>query len=109
MAALLGIRAQIQHLKAYTSTDALANICIDLRFKYVTRGSSSYVEWLDSKENPKGVGWLLSCCFSSCYNLLKTGVCQQLTVRHLLCYCTVLIQFLTSFIQEGFICSIDIQ
>lgn len=53
----LGIRAQIQHLKAYASTGALVNPCIDPRFKYVTRGAAPYVEWLGSKENPKGVGW----------------------------------------------------
>ena len=53
----LGIRAQIQHLKAYASTAALVNDCIDPRFQYVTRGAAPYVEWLGSKENPKGVGW----------------------------------------------------
>ena len=53
----LGIRAQIQHLKAYASTAALVNACIDPRFQYVTRGAAPYVEWLGSKENPKGVGW----------------------------------------------------
>ena len=40
----LGIRAQVQHLKAYASTDALKNACIDPRFKYVTRGCAEYVE-----------------------------------------------------------------
>ena len=53
----LGIRAQVQHLKAYASTDALANACVDPRFSYVTRGSAPYVEWLGAQENPKGVGW----------------------------------------------------
>ena len=53
----LGIRAQVQHLKAYASTDALKNACIDLRFKYVTRGCAEYVEWLGQKENPHGKGW----------------------------------------------------
>ena len=48
----LGIRAQVQHLKAYASTDALKNTCIDPRFKYVTRGCAEYVEWLGQKENP---------------------------------------------------------
>ena len=36
-----GIRAQIQHLKAYGSTAALNNECVDPRFKYVTRGSAA--------------------------------------------------------------------
>lgn len=53
----LGIRAQIQHLKAYCSTAALKNECVDPRFKYVTRGSAEYVEWLGQKENPQGLGW----------------------------------------------------
>lgn len=53
----LGIRCQIQHLKAYASTDALKNENIDPRFKYVTRGSAPYVEWLGIQENPKGLGW----------------------------------------------------
>lgn len=53
----LGIRAQIQHLKAYASTEALNGECIDPRFKYVTRGSAPYVEWLGMQENPQGKGW----------------------------------------------------
>ena len=53
----LGIRAQVQHLKAYASTDALKNACIDLRFKYVTRGCAEYAEWLGQKENSDGKGW----------------------------------------------------
>ena len=53
----LGIRAQVQHLKAYAYTDALKNACIDPRFKYVTRGCAEYVEWLGQKENPDGKGW----------------------------------------------------
>ena len=53
----LGIRAQVQHLKAYASTDALKNACIDPRFKYVTRSCAEYVEWLGQKENPAGKGW----------------------------------------------------
>ena len=53
----LGIRAQVQHLKAYASKDVLKNDCIDPRFKYVTRGCAEYVEWLGQKENPSGKGW----------------------------------------------------
>ena len=53
----LGIRAQVQHLKAYASTEVLKNACIDPRFKYVTRGCAEYVEWLGQKENPNGKGW----------------------------------------------------
>lgn len=52
-----GIRAQIQHLKAYANGEPLVNACIDPRFKYVTRGSACYVEWLGIRENPDGKGW----------------------------------------------------
>lgn len=53
----LGIRAQIQHLKAYANSEALVGDCVDPRFKYVSRGSAPYVEWLGQQENPKGKGW----------------------------------------------------
>ena len=53
----LGIRAQIQHLKAYANDEPLAGDCVDPRFKYVSRGSAPYVEWLGQQENPKGKGW----------------------------------------------------
>ncbi|WP_298030975.1 N-acetylmuramoyl-L-alanine amidase [uncultured Dysosmobacter sp.] len=53
----LGIRAQVQHLKAYASAEALANERVDPRFRYVTRGCAPYVEWLGQKENPQGKGW----------------------------------------------------
>jgi N-acetylmuramoyl-L-alanine amidase len=41
---LTGIRAQIQHLKAYASTEALNNTCVDPRFSLVTRGCAPRVE-----------------------------------------------------------------
>ena len=53
----LGIRVQIQHLKAYASTDRLVNERIDPRFRYVKRGCAPYAEWLGQKENPQGKGW----------------------------------------------------
>lgn len=53
----LGIRAQIQHLKAYANTSNLKNKCVDPRFKYVERGCAKYVEWLGIQENPKRKGW----------------------------------------------------
>ena len=53
----MGIRAQIQHLKAYANKDSLKNTCVDPRFNLVTRGSAQYVEWLGKKENPNGYGW----------------------------------------------------
>lgn len=56
----IGIRAQIQHLKAYANSDALVGECVDPRFKYVVRGVAPYVEWLGMKENPQGRGWASS-------------------------------------------------
>ena len=53
----LGIRAQIQHLKAYANYDALNNGCVDPRFTYVSRGTAPYVEWLGIPDNPYGKGW----------------------------------------------------
>lgn len=55
--AQLGIRAQVQHLKAYACTEELVNGNVDPRFKYVARGSAPYVEWLGIQENPQGKGW----------------------------------------------------
>lgn len=52
-----GVRAQIQHLKAYASADALVNACVDPRFSLVTRGSAPFVEWLGAADNPNGKGW----------------------------------------------------
>lgn len=52
-----GIRAQIQHLKAYASTEPLNQACVDERYEYVLKGCAPYVEWLGQKENPAGTGW----------------------------------------------------
>ena len=57
----MGVRAQIQHLKAYAVSDLkktdLNNACVDPRFAYVNKGSAEYVEWLGIQENPIGAGW----------------------------------------------------
>lgn len=53
----LGIRAQIQHLKAYASTERLFGKCVDPRFTYVVRGCAEFVEWLGIQENPHRYGW----------------------------------------------------
>lgn len=52
-----GIRAQIQHLKAYATNSPLNNVCVDKRYKYVDKGCAPYVEWLGIQENPKKKGW----------------------------------------------------
>ena len=44
-----GIRAQVQHLKAYASTDPLVNKCVDPRFSYVKRGSATTLASLNGK------------------------------------------------------------
>jgi len=53
----LGVRAQIQHLKAYATDEALNRECVDPRFGLVVRGSAPYVEWLGAADNPTGRGW----------------------------------------------------
>ena len=53
----IGIRAHVQHLKAYACNDQLVNKCVDPRFNYVQRGVAPYVEWLGQQENPTGKGW----------------------------------------------------
>ncbi len=52
-----GVRAQIQHLKAYASTEPLTQTCVDPRFDLVTRGCAPWVEWLGAEDNPQGKGW----------------------------------------------------
>ncbi|MBR2834281.1 MAG: N-acetylmuramoyl-L-alanine amidase [Coriobacteriales bacterium] len=44
----LGIRATVQHLKAYANNEDLVNACIDPRFEYIVRGRSPYVETLSN-------------------------------------------------------------
>ena len=53
----LGVRAQIQHLKAYATTESLAGDCVDPRFHLVLRGSAPYAQWLGAADNPTGRGW----------------------------------------------------
>lgn len=47
-----GVRAQVQHLKAYASKEPLKQACVDKRFTYVQRGVAEYVQWLGMQENP---------------------------------------------------------
>lgn len=54
---LLGIRAQIQHLKAYACNQRLNQTCVDPRFTYVVRGCAEFVEYLGIQENPHHYGW----------------------------------------------------
>ena len=52
-----GIRAHIQHLKCYASTEDLKNECVDQRWNPSLRGKAIYVEWLSIPNNPYGIGW----------------------------------------------------
>lgn len=60
-----GIRAQVQHLKAYACTEDLNENCVDTRFDMVRRGSAPYVEWLGIQENPNGGGWAAGADYGS--------------------------------------------
>ena len=79
----LGIRAQVQHLKAYASTEALKNACIDPRFKYVTRGCAEYVEWLGQKENPDGKGWATGAGYGEKVLTILKGILATVGVAEL--------------------------
>ena len=52
-----GLRAQVQHLKAYGSTESLVNPCIDARFKYVGRGCAPRTVDLNGKWAVPDVGY----------------------------------------------------
>lgn len=47
--ARIGIRAQIQHLKAYASTEPLVQESVDPRFRFVRRGAAPLVEQLSGR------------------------------------------------------------
>lgn len=57
-----GVRAQVQHLKAYASAESLKNTTVDKRFQYVSpRGSAPCVEALGIQDNPAGrMGWAMA-------------------------------------------------
>ncbi|MFR9058245.1 GBS Bsp-like repeat-containing protein, partial [Eubacterium callanderi] len=44
-----GIRAQVQHLKAYASTEGLVNECVDPRYQYVNKGCAPKIGDLAGK------------------------------------------------------------
>lgn len=73
----LGIRAQIQHLKAYASTAALQQVCVDDRFRYVQRGCAPYVEWLGIPENPNGRGWASGAGYGAKILRILTAILQM--------------------------------
>ncbi|WP_251197742.1 N-acetylmuramoyl-L-alanine amidase [Anaerotardibacter muris] len=55
-----GIRAEVQHLKRYASTEPLNQAKVDPRYDLIpvnARGKSKLVEWLGIPTNPFGTGW----------------------------------------------------
>lgn len=57
-----GIRAHVQHLKAYAvKNPVFANLVVDKRysswFAANRSGTAPYIEWLGISENPSGFGW----------------------------------------------------
>lgn len=53
----LGIRAVVQHLKCYASTEPLNGETVDPRWAEYLRGKAEYVEHLGKADNPEGYGW----------------------------------------------------
>lgn len=75
----IGIRAQVQHLKAYASKKSLKQKCVDGRYQYVTKGVAPYVEWLGQKENPNGKGWATAVNYG--YNIVNLYLKPLLNTR----------------------------
>ncbi|NER82998.1 MAG: cell wall hydrolase [Leptolyngbya sp. SIO1D8] len=50
--AIIGVRAQIQHLKAYASTEPLKNELVDTRFRFVRRGVAPLLNRLSGRWDP---------------------------------------------------------
>ena len=66
----IGIRAQVQHLKAYASDQPLNQACVDPRFQYINpRNTAPYCEWLGQHENPYGKGWATAVRYG--YNIVE--------------------------------------
>ena len=52
-----GLRAQVQHLKAYATTEPLNNSCVDPRFSYVARGCAPKTTDLNGRWAVPGIGY----------------------------------------------------
>lgn len=75
----LGVRAQVQHLKAYASQEDLKNAVVDPRFQYVTRGCATFVEYLGIQENPWGKGWATASNYG--YSIVNDYMYKFCTVK----------------------------
>lgn len=65
-----GLRAQVQHLKAYASTLPLNNACVDVRFNLVSRGCAPYIEnlskrWASSADYGQSIVSMMDKMFAS--------------------------------------------
>ena len=61
----MGLRAQVQHLKAYASTDPLNNTCVDPRFNLVSRGIAPMLDglsqrWAGGSDYGESIGVILN-------------------------------------------------
>ena len=53
----IGLRAQVQHLKAYATDEPLNKTCVDPRFRYVKRGCAPKTTDLNGKWAVPGIGY----------------------------------------------------
>ena len=75
----LGVRAQVQHLKAYASQEDLKNAVVDPRFQCETRGCATFVEYLGIQENPWGKGWATASNYG--YSIVNDYMYKFCTVK----------------------------
>lgn len=82
-----GIRAHVQHLKAYAvKNPAFANPVVDKRysswFAANRAGTAPYIEWLGKSENPSGFGWATAKGYG--YSILNDYMNQLYSKRQIL-------------------------
>jgi len=70
----IGVRAHIQHLKAYASEEPLKQVLVDPRFHYVRRGSSPAIEglagtWAEDRLYAEKINAILERLYSFYYGL----------------------------------------
>jgi hypothetical protein len=80
--AQLGVRAHIQHLKAYASAEALRQALIDPRFKYVKRGTAPSIydlagRWASDREYGTKLEGILKRLYQSAFGTAVLGTATQ--------------------------------
>ena len=76
-----GVRAQVQHLKAYASTQRIRNPKVDPRYDYVyskDKPKAPYVQWLGIQENPYHQGWAAASRYG--YTLVDRYIAEMLGI-----------------------------